>query len=571
MAHPLVATIAAAVLAVAPISLAPGDVPDTGSLSVSPSTFRVGDQVKVTANFPDGTFDITLYRESAPEEWVAVATKRSNDSGNASFDKYAVNATHNLYARITSGKKAGRTEVRTLTPAPPEVAAPEAETGRLTVSPQPFLRGESVKVTANFPKGEFDVGLFKETGPDAWTQVSKKESNSSGDASFSKYRVDGEQKVMARVLSGKKRGRTPVVTLTPEVVSPDGTVTGTLTTTPASFAVGKSLTVLADFPKGSSDITLFVESAPDVWSKVATVEPNKSGDATFTGYKAVERQRLFARTTSRDRTPVITLLASSACGGVSTVARPGGGTWRCTFSDEFSGSAVDPLKWGIVTTKQSGFRSGGECYMDTPDNVGVGGGRLDLTVRALPNKFACLSPVDGYVTRYTGGMVTTAKRLQQTYGRFEVRARYFGATTIGVQSAIWLWPSDKVYGPWPHSGEIDIAEYYSKYPDRVIPYVHYAASEPDPTATNTQCFVDRPDEFHTYAVDWTPTAITISIDGRTCVSTSWSKASLPRPAPFDQPFHLNLTQALGIGQNAFVPGTTPLPATMQVDHVRVWG
>jgi hypothetical protein len=31
-----------------------------------------------------------------------------------------------------------------------------------------------------------------------------------------------------------------------------------------------------------------------------------------------------------------------------------------------------------------------------------------------------------------------------------------------------------------------------------------------------------------------------------------------------------LTQALGIGGNAFVDGKTPLPATTEVDYVRIW-
>jgi hypothetical protein len=40
--------------------------------------------------------------------------------------------------------------------------------------------------------------------------------------------------------------------------------------------------------------------------------------------------------------------------------------------------------------------------------------------------------------------------------------------------------------------------------------------------------------------------------------------------PFDQPFMVVLTQALGITTNEFDPATTPLPATTQVDYVRVW-
>jgi hypothetical protein len=43
------------------------------------------------------------------------------------------------------------------------------------------------------------------------------------------------------------------------------------------------------------------------------------------------------------------------------------------------------------------------------------------------------------------------------------------------------------------------------------------------------------------------------------------------PEPFDQPFFLAFTSALGMNNgDSFEPGTTPLPATMRIDWVRVW-
>jgi hypothetical protein len=53
---------------------------------------------------------------------------------------------------------------------------------------------------------------------------------------------------------------------------------------------------------------------------------------------------------------------------------------------------------------------------------------------------------------------------------------------------------------------------------------------------------------------------------------SWNPAApLSKPAPFDQPFIIALTQSLGVATTANQPdAATPLPATMQVDYVRVW-
>jgi hypothetical protein len=60
--------------------------------------------------------------------------------------------------------------------------------------------------------------------------------------------------------------------------------------------------------------------------------------------------------------------------------------------------------------------------------------------------------------------------------------------------------------------------------------------------------------------------------GTTCLVDQWDAASpLVDPAPFNQPFYICLTQALGIGSNLFILGATPLPATTSVDWVRIWG
>lgn len=40
--------------------------------------------------------------------------------------------------------------------------------------------------------------------------------------------------------------------------------------------------------------------------------------------------------------------------------------------------------------------------------------------------------------------------------------------------------------------------------------------------------------------------------------------------PFNQPFFINLTQALGLAPNTCNPATTPLLATTEIKYGRVW-
>jgi len=257
--------------------------------------------------------------------------------------------------------------------------------------------------------------------------------------------------------------------------------------------------------------------------------------------------------------------------GKQTYTKPGGGTWKCTFADDFGGSSLDQTKWTPQQTAVSGLHSGPECLVDHPDNVSVGSGVLRLTARKQPAPFTCNSPHGAYTTEYTSGGVTTYGKFSQAFGRFEFRAKFPGATVAGLQSALWLYPEQQKYGRWPTSGEIDVAEAYSLYPDRTIPYIHYTQADTnDKSVTNWYCKLD-PSQFHTYVAEWTSTSIKITNDGTTCVDHTIAPAApLAAPAPFDQPFNVLMTQVLGVNTNAFDPASTPLPATMEVDWVRVW-
>ncbi|HXX90696.1 MAG TPA: glycoside hydrolase family 16 protein [Acidimicrobiales bacterium] len=274
---------------------------------------------------------------------------------------------------------------------------------------------------------------------------------------------------------------------------------------------------------------------------------------------------------------VATPAVSGGTTGCSTLVE-GAVTWVCTFDSEFSGTSLNSAQWAPVTTAGSGYTYGRTaCYVDSPNNISVGNGYLSLTVRQESQPFDCKGPRGSFRTTYTSGTIATVGMFSQTYGRFEVMAKVPDATVAGLQSSFWLFPvTQKTYGRWPNSGEIDIAETYSRFPDTVTPYIHYRYRHQtaDP-ATNTNIVTSNctmnPGAFNDYVAEWTPSTITIFVNGSTCLVDNWVPSRpLQHPEPFDQPFFINLTQALGMGPNAFDPGTTPLPATTEVQFVRVW-
>lgn len=248
------------------------------------------------------------------------------------------------------------------------------------------------------------------------------------------------------------------------------------------------------------------------------------------------------------------------------------GTWQLTLNEDFDGTSLNTSLWLPQTSASTGFATGQmpgiACYVNSPNNIAVGGGYLNLTVRQETINSTCLS----YQTPFTSGMVSTINRFSQAYGVFEVRARLPNVTVPGLQETFWLWPNNQtLYGTvWPASGEIDFAEFYSQYSNLVVPFIHYNYTSAAENVTAYNCVIDIT-QFNTYSVEWNATYLTIYYNGKICFYDNWQpQAPLTKPQPFSQPFFIILTQALGVKSNAYQLGVTPLPATTSIDYVRVW-
>jgi beta-glucanase (GH16 family) len=254
--------------------------------------------------------------------------------------------------------------------------------------------------------------------------------------------------------------------------------------------------------------------------------------------------------------------AVPSCSG-EAIARAGGGYMTCSFDDEFNGTSVDATKWYAV--QGTDFHSGKECFVPSPSTIGVGGGALRLSIVHLTTGIRC----GNRSTTYASGMLSTGGRFAQAFGRFEIRAKL--PTGPALQSALWMYPV-KTLGPWPTSGEIDIAELFGLYPTYALPHLHYLAPS-GRKAPGTYCsMANAATTFHTYAVDWTPSAIRFLYDGKLCFSTSGWIPHRPQvaPAPFNAPFDINLTLAMSKTQKVGAVAHTAWPSSIYVDYVRVW-
>ena len=257
------------------------------------------------------------------------------------------------------------------------------------------------------------------------------------------------------------------------------------------------------------------------------------------------------------------------CGG-EVVHKSTGGTWTCTFNDEFNGTYLNPAWWTVVNTAQISARGGQEC--NTSKNVREAGGYLQITaLRTAPD-----TPCGRYTTDYSSGMLMTLGHFSQTYGRFEIRAKFPAGS--GFQPAFWMLPEDPKSGPAYEYGEIDVVEAYSHIPSRVAPHLHFVGT-PGTPGRGVRCSIPTSQTaYHTYAVEWTPSLMTFIYDGQTCWSTTWrpklgyAPPLAAMPKPFDQPFYVIIQLAVGgkkTPTNRPKPNT-PFPAVMNVDYLRVW-
>jgi beta-glucanase (GH16 family) len=247
-------------------------------------------------------------------------------------------------------------------------------------------------------------------------------------------------------------------------------------------------------------------------------------------------------------------------------------TWTLVWSDEFDGPAgasVDPQKWVADTGGGGWGNQEREFYTTRAENISLDGtGHLAITALAEPPSTTLRCWYGS--CRYTSARIKTKDRFAQTYGRFEARIRI--PRGQGLWPAFWMLGDNIDTVGWPRSGEIDIMENIGREPNMVHGTMHGpgysgAAGIGGPYTLTRGAFAD---DFHRYAVEWTPGLISWFVDDTKYFQVTPS--SIPSTATwvFDHPFFLLLNVAVGGGWPNDPDATTTFPQEMVVDYVRVY-
>ena len=270
--------------------------------------------------------------------------------------------------------------------------------------------------------------------------------------------------------------------------------------------------------------------------------------------------------------------------GAGSPYPPTDSEYEKVWSDEFNGDSLDTNVWSPYVGGWNASAVQG-CYKDSPENINVSGGSLNLIGLHKPG----VTCNKGKNKDFTSGFVETKDKKAWTYGYFEARIKM--PNNKSTWPAFWMSPNEKRYGDgWPMNGEIDIVETKGSDLDYAAADAHWGKSTTNKMHKNSHK-TDLPAGFsnttdwHTYGVKWTEGKLEYFIDGKsyhTVEGFGQPNAANTPNGPFDVPFFLRLNMAIGgnyidgpggkwsDAYNVVAEEPSTFPATMSVDYVRVY-
>ena len=240
--------------------------------------------------------------------------------------------------------------------------------------------------------------------------------------------------------------------------------------------------------------------------------------------------------------------------------------WELVWSDEFEGTELDLTKWTYQIGRGAnyGIPNWGnnelQYYTDHEDNLYLEDGKLHI--RAKEQQMG--------TANYTSARIRSMNKGDWTYGRFEARAKL--PKGQGLWPAIWMMPTESVYGGWPQSGEIDIMELIGHEPHVVHGTIHYGPPWPDNLEISGSTSLSEGtfnDDFHVFSIEWGTNYIRWFLNDQLYALVLRHQLQ-PHNWPFDQDFHWILNVAVGGNWPGNPDETTEFPQEMIIDYVRVY-
>lgn len=245
------------------------------------------------------------------------------------------------------------------------------------------------------------------------------------------------------------------------------------------------------------------------------------------------------------------------------------------WADEFNGTRIDNSTWSYKVGGDGNGNGELQYYTARSENAYIEDGKLVIEAKreAYEGK------------QFTSARLHTNGRVAFKYGTLEARIK-IPRLDNGLWPAFWMLGTNFGLDGWPKSGEWDILEagYKSaqangtvnKSVSAAMHWWHESGTWSDwlqaDSAASTTLPVNLYEDYHTYKLDWTPSKVTISVDGNPYFTMDITD---PNMSEFrDNPASIILNLAVGgfnfveITDPAQI--TAPFPAKMYIDYVRLY-
>ena len=240
--------------------------------------------------------------------------------------------------------------------------------------------------------------------------------------------------------------------------------------------------------------------------------------------------------------------------------------WELIWNDEFKNPELNLDKWSYEIGGHGWGNNELQFYTDNDSTAFIEDGNLVLRAKVVPQGTGS----SNNLRYFTSARLRTSGKGDWRYGRIEVKAKL--ALGQGIWPAIWMLPTDWMYGGWPQSGEIDIMEHVGYDPGHVHGSIH---TESYNHKTNTQkggsLKLDNIETaFYVYAIEWFEDRIDFFINDDKYYSFQNDNNNNFKTWPFNQRFHLLINIAVGGDWPGSPDETTSFPTEMKIDYVRVY-
>lgn len=294
---------------------------------------------------------------------------------------------------------------------------------------------------------------------------------------------------------------------------------------------------------------------------------------------------------------------------------PGINNYELVFSDEFSGSSLDPSKWdtGLLWGPYHPINNEEQLYVDTLGmHSGIDhspfeftGSTLKITATPVSNSLRVPPRPDFYLSdgsrnpiwrpndyseyrfngpvtdsdgntdlgfqpedvNYLSGIITSYDSFKMTHGYVETRAKIPAGR--GLWPAFWLLTTHYV----EDVPEIDVMEFLGQDVDRLYNTYHYFDVEDNYRKISTPSFPvyaendpkDWTQDFHTFGMAWSPEEIIWYVDGKETHRITDSEYVIA-----NQAMYLIANLAVGGNWPGAPDASTQFPATFELDYIRAY-